>query len=174
MRLILMGYRGSGKSTVGRALAERLSCRFADLDDEVCAFLGDKTIRQIWVEFGEPTFRKLECFLLRKLLVEPDIVLALGGGTVMQDKCRRTIEAASGRVAVYLHCEPAELHRRVLADPKFTETRPNRPDPTNGLTVIIEKLAEREPIYRAVADHVIDVTAMTIDQSVEQVIAKIA
>lgn len=174
MQLILVGYRGSGKSTIGRALAERLGYRFADLDDEVCAFFGDKTIKQIWDEFGEPAFRKLECYQLRKLLAEQNIVLALGGGTVMQDQCRRTIETAPKRVAIYLHCDPAELHRRVLADPKFTQTRPNQPCPQTGLGEITAGLAEREPTYRAVADHVIDAGGMTVEQVVELVLAKIA
>lgn len=81
MKLILLGYMGSGKSTVGRAVAQKLQIPFLDLDDEISK-TENKSISQIFSKKGEIYFRKLESKILKELLEsDTHFVLALGGGT---------------------------------------------------------------------------------------------
>ena len=85
--LALVGLRGTGKSTVGRILAERLGRPFADADVELAARAG-RPIRAIFAELGEPGFRDLEEETLAALVAGPPLVLATGGGAVLRETNR--------------------------------------------------------------------------------------
>jgi shikimate kinase len=162
MNIILIGYRGSGKSTVGKALAERLGYAFVDTDDEIQRRLGG-TIRQIWAQYGPQSFRDVEAIVVDELTDRTNQVLSLGGGTVIEPAARGAIQRAAHAVRIYLHCDPTELQRRLAADADRRDTRPQHGYPTNREQHIREHLAEREPIYRMVADHVVDVTGRSVD-----------
>lgn len=161
MNIVLLGYRGSGKTTVGRKLAMELWKDFVDTDAEVCKRFGNATIAEIWQAHGEAAFREAECAVVADLLGRSEQVIALGGGSVMQPAARQAIESAADTVRIYLKCDADVLARRLEAD---TATRASRPSLTvagDTVTEIQQVLAERDPVYEAVADHILDVTRMT-------------
>ena len=145
--LSLVGPRGSGKTTIGRLVAERLGVDFADADEELTARAG-RSIPAIFATDGEPAFRALEAETIADLLTRAPLVLATGGGAVLNSETRRRLKAA-GPVA-YLAAPPATLHARTAGDP-------NRPPLTDlpAEEEVAAVLAEREPLYREVADAVV-------------------
>lgn len=111
--VLLLGFMGSGKTTVGRLLARRLGWMFVDLDEEIERRQG-RPIRQIFEESGEPFFRQAERELLEELLrrgQQESLVLALGGGTVAQPGSLEFLRARGG-ITVWLDCPLEELRRR--------------------------------------------------------------
>ena len=146
--LYLVGLMGAGKTTVGRVLARRLKLRFLDSDQEIERRCGVK-IPVIFEIEGEPGFRGREAAVIGELSQLRGIVLATGGG-VVGSKENRQLLAATGTV-VYLHAQPDDLYERVRHDR-------NRPllataDPLARLRALY---AERDPLYRSIADVVID------------------
>lgn len=169
MNVILLGYRGSGKTSVGRALAARLGYAFVDTDDAVRERFGGREIADVWATEGEPAFRAMEVAVTKVLLQRDGVVIALGGGTVMQHEARAAVEAADA-CRVYLKCEVAELARRLGADAATAAARPSLTGSASSIDEIAAVLAEREPTYRAVADEVIDVTG----RSVAEIVARLS
>ena len=98
MRIFLTGFMGSGKTTVGRRLAERLELPFVDLDEEIERRAG-MAVREIFERQGEPAFRALEAEALRQVLALPDVVVATGGGTMAFEGNFRLIRASGLVVA---------------------------------------------------------------------------
>jgi shikimate kinase len=147
--LFLVGMMGAGKTTLGRQLARRLSKRFVDADHELEARLG-VPIPTIFEIEGETGFRDREEAVIDELSRLANIVLATGGGAVMRAQSRARLKA-NGTV-LYLHAEPETLWQRLRSSR-------NRPmlqtggDPRNRL---VELYQLRDPMYREVADHVID------------------
>lgn len=137
MNLFLIGLPGSGKTTVGRILAQRLRRPFADLDEEIERASG-RTIPDIFARSGEPCFRELESRTLAALCRADGRVIATGGGTVLRPENRCLLSV--GRV-VLLDRTPWEI-RRTLS----SEGRPLLQSST------LEQLAaERGALYRACA-----------------------
>ena len=150
--LVLIGYRGTGKSTVGRILAESLGRPFLDSDREIEARAG-RSIRSIFAESGEGEFRDLEERTLDELIAEnPGAVLATGGGAVLR-RANRDGLRRFGFVA-WLTAEPVELARRLEADRPGLAGRPALTS-AGTLDEIAEILAVRSPIYAELADSVI-------------------
>ena len=146
--LYLVGMMGAGKTTVGRALARRLKLPFLDSDHEIEARCGVR-IPVIFEIEGEAGFRARETQAIAELTAIDGIVLATGGGVVLSDE-NRSLLAARGTV-VYLRATPEHLYERVRQDR-------NRPLLTGGdpLGRLRELYRERDPLYRAVADLVVD------------------
>ena len=157
MNIILIGYRGCGKTTLGRILAEQLWMTFVDVDDEICAQYDNKTIAQIWEDHGEAAFRSTEVQVTGDLCQREQMIIGLGGGTLMEQGAREAIQQADA-VRVYLKCEPQELLKRIEADSRSSGSRPNLTDLGGGIEEIRTMLAQREPVYEQVSDHVLDVT----------------
>jgi shikimate kinase len=172
MNIILFGYRGSGKTTVGKLLADQLWKTFADVDGECCKRLGDDSIAHIWQVQGEPVWRKTEIEVTREFCAGDELVIALGGGTLMQPEARTAVERAPQAVRIYLYCQPEELARRVAGDTRSAQTRPVLTNLGGGLEEIQAMLAQRDPVYRAVADKVFDVTHVTAADAVRHLIAR--
>jgi shikimate kinase len=168
MSIVLVGYRGSGKSTIGRQLADRLRAPFVDVDDLIVAAAG-KSIKNIFAEDGEPAFRDIETQAMKTVAGLSEHVIGLGGGSLGREENRRAIEDAGHRV-VYLKCEPAELHRRIRSDPQSMLTRPNLTSLGGGIEEIEEMLLRREPLYRALMTAELDVTHLTPEQAVTRII----
>ncbi len=157
MNILLMGLRGSGKSAVGRLLAERLDRPFVDLDERVLATFEEPTVTAVWSVHGEPAWRAAEARVLGELLGQSIGVIALGGGTPMVEGARCDLEAAreSGNARIiYLRCDVSELQRRLAAQtdrPSLTGA-----DPVHETANVLQT---REPVYRRLADHEYDVTS---------------
>ena len=146
--LFLVGMMGAGKTTVGRLLARRMKRAFLDSDYEIERRCG-VPVPVIFDIEGEPGFRAREAQMIAELTARDGVVLATGGGAVLDPENRRWL-AARGTV-VYLHAPPADLYERVRHDK-------NRPllatrDPLAKLESLY---AERDPLYREVADLIVD------------------
>ncbi len=148
-RIYLVGPRASGKSTVGRALAQSLGWRFADTDELVVRGAGC-SVADIVSRGGWEAFRNMESAALRAVSGEDAMVIATGGGMVLRQENRECM-ARTGWV-VLLMAEPQVLAARLCADPQCEQ----RPSLTcRGVAEeVAAVLAEREPLYRAVARHV--------------------
>ena len=119
--IVLIGFMGSGKTTVGHLLAERLGLPFMDTD-LVIEQRTQRSVRDIFATDGEPAFRELEHTVTAELLAGPDAVLALGGGAVLHPETQR---ALGGHQVVYLKVGYEESMLRVAHD----EYRPLLRDP---------------------------------------------
>ena len=147
-RAVLIGLPGSGKTTTGRSLAQRLGVGFADSDDLVEQRAG-RSVRAIFDRDGEAAFRAAEAEVISAALSSFDGVLALGGGAILTESTRTAL-AASGVPVVLLRAELATLVARV-------GRAMNRPllagDPVGRLTALA---AERQALYESLATVVVD------------------
>ena len=168
MNVILVGYRGCGKSTIGRKLADRLWQTFVDTDELIVRRAG-KPINRIFAEDGEPAFRDLESAVLREVLAADETIIALGGGTVIREENRRLIKSSGAKV-IYLRCDIGVLDQRIQSDARTGENRPALTALGGGLEEITLKIAEREPLYREVMTAEFDVTHQTVDDAVHRIV----
>lgn len=155
--VLLMGLRGSGKTTLGKELSKRLHRPFVDLDDEVKAQLHCATISAAWDKYGEAGFRQAETRALRKLLIRRGQVIALGGGTPTAPGVRELIERGQLEESLYVIYLRASAH--TLRDRLSQVDLADRPSltGTDSITEIDLILARRDSLYRTLADEVIDV-----------------
>lgn len=146
--IVLVGLMGAGKTTVGRQLARRLSRPFWDSDHEIEARTG-VPIPTIFEIEGEAGFRKRESQVIADLLTADGVVLATGGGAVLDPKNRRCMRQRAW--VVYLNVPPQQLFERTRADR-------NRPllQVEDPLARLQELHALRDPLYREVAHVVVD------------------
>jgi shikimate kinase len=164
--LFLVGYRGTGKTTTAQLLAGRLGWDWLDAD-QVLEARQAKTIKQIFAEEGEAGFRDKEAALLAELCQAQRHVIATGGGIVLRPENRERLKA-TGQV-VWLTADPATLWRRIAGDATTTERRPNLT--VGGLAEVEQLLQVREPLYREVAQLIVD-TARQTPAEVAEVISR--
>jgi len=172
MNIILIGYRGSGKSTLGKPLAMRQWLTFVDLDQEVCKRFNNTSIADIWAQHGEAQWRRVEAQVIGELCGKTGQVIALGGGALTEPAARRAVLEAPETIKIYLYCEPQELHRRITQDPATNQNRPPLTNLGDGLEEINTVLKKRDPVYRSVADKIFDVTHIRPDNGVRYLIEK--
>ena len=168
MSIVLIGYRGSGKTSIGKRLADRLWQKCVDTDEMVVAKAG-KSIADIFAQDGEARFRELEREVVKEVAKINDVVIALGGGAPLNEENRRVIKEAGHRV-IYLKCEPDELHKRLQADPNTPKDRPHLTEFGGGIEEITKVLAEREPIYRQMMDAELEVTYLNPDEAMVYIV----
>lgn len=164
MVVTLIGYRGCGKSSVGKELAEKLSWDFSDADEELERRAG-KTIREIFAQDGEPVFRDLEEDVLADLVGRNRLVLAAGGGAVMRESTRNRVRQAGP--VVWLTAAAETLYERIYKDDTTGERRPDLTD-RGGLEEVQTLLAEREPVYREAATLVLDTEDKKLSEIVDE------
>ncbi len=165
--IILIGCRGCGKSSVGRELALRLGWPLVDTDERIETTAG-RSIREIFEQDGEAAFRRLETKVIAQVALGSRQVISAGGGAVLSEPNRRTLRAAG--LCVWLTAPPEELHRRMLGDPRSDATRPALTD-REGLGEVRHLLEQREPLYAALAHHVVETAGRSIGQVVDDVLA---
>jgi shikimate kinase len=156
---------GAGKSTAGRLMARRLKRTFLDSDHEIERRCGVKVPVIFEIE-GEAGFRAREAAVIAELTALADVVLATGGGAVLADANRRYL-ATRGTV-IYLHAPPAALFERVRQD----KNRPllATPDPQARLQ---ELYVVRDPLYREIADIVVDTGRQSVQTLARQLLARL-
>ena len=170
MHLLLIGLRGSGKTTIGRILADLRPQPFVDLDDRTTA-LGGQEASECFRLYGEARWRELEAQALELALAEEPSIIALGGGTPTAPGALQHIHEACkhgfARVA-WLDAPDDILLQRIGND----EDRPRLTDlpPTQEMAKI---RAQREPVFQEIADKHIDTAALTMDEVVA-ILAKLA
>ena len=166
--LFLVGMMGSGKSTVGRALARRLARGFVDSDDEIESRAG-KSIAQIFADEGEPSFRAQEVQVIADLAERGPVVVALGGGAIAQPGGPERLARAG--VVIYLRASPEQLLRRVGDGEKRPLLRGLARE--ERLARLREFAAEREASYLT-ARVVVDTDDATTGQVVSQIVDRLA
>jgi shikimate kinase len=145
--IILIGYRGTGKTTLAAPLAERLGWTAVDADVELERRAG-RSIREIFDVSGEPEFRRLERETLIELLGRQQLVIAAGGGAILDPDTRRDFQAAGP--VVWLRASVDTIERRLYGDATTTQRRPNL-TASGGRQEIERLLADRDPLYRECA-----------------------
>ena len=161
MMITLTGFMGSGKTTVGKVLADFLGCPFMDLDDLVVKKAG-KSIPDIFAQDGEPAFRQLEAQVLRKTVekyAESTAVLALGGGAVLAPSSAALLHEKT--VCIYLRASLETLLTRLEGE---TAGRPLAD------ASLADRLASREPIYEETAHVIIDTDGLSPDEVADEII----
>ena len=156
---------GAGKTTVGRSLAKRLSKTFLDSDHEIEERTGVRVSIIFEIE-GEAGFRKREADTLAKLVQLENVVLATGGGAILDPQTRVGLKEHG--CVIYLHARPAELAKRLGQD----KSRPllQGADPLKRLQ---DLYAIRDPLYREVADLVIDTGRQSVSTLLGQLLQRL-
>ena len=150
--IVLIGYRGCGKSTVGRLVADRLQLPFVDMDERIAQRAG-RSIADIFAEDGEQVFRKLESEMIGEFASNNPSVLSVGGGAVLrEDNVARLREHGT---VVWLKADAGTLWARIARDAASVHQRPPLTR-LSGVAEVIQVLAEREPLYQSAAHHVVD------------------
>ena len=170
MKVILIGYRASGKSSVGKRVAKSLSLEFLDIDEQIMARYDNRSVADIWSQFGEPHFRETECDVTEFACQQNEIVIALGGGTPMQYRAYKAIEDATDALRVYLKAPAGVLFARSQSDTSNLQNRPGFSNDRSGLDEVKHVLEIREPTYEKLADKVIDVEKTSLESIVEQIV----
>lgn len=162
--VLLMGYRGTGKTTVARRLAELLRCDSVDSDDLV-EQRGYRTIAEIFAEEGEQAFRDLEQQVVVELCGGPARVISLGGGAVLREANRQAI---GGHHVVWLMASPAAIAERLAADQLSSARRPSLTG-AGLLSEIEQVLAERTPIYQRCATMEVDTQGLSPQRVADEI-----
>jgi shikimate kinase len=162
-RLVLTGFMGAGKSTIGRILASRTGWTFLDLDTHLEARAG-ATIPQLFERHGEARFRRLESTALASALGASNTILALGGGTPEDLTNRLLVEQTPGTFTIFLDAPfPTLFDRCMLQD----IARPVLQDPTAAE----QRFARRHPLYTRLAQLTLDTSSLTPEETVDAILA---
>ena len=161
--IILVGPMGSGKTTIGRRLSERLNLDFFDSDHEIVNTTG-VSIDHIFDVEGEKGFRTRESDVLKKLFSMPNIVLATGGGAVILKENRELMKKASS--IIYLSSSVDQILRRTAK----SKTRPLLEKSNNRRKTITDIVEARDSLYREVSTHIIDTNGKKLNEVVDEII----
>jgi shikimate kinase len=160
--IILTGFMGTGKSTVGQLVAAELNREFVDMDTLI-EQREDRSIRQIFAESGEAYFRRLEADLCRELAQQKSLVIATGGGALLPEANLRVMESSG--LVVCLDCDPAVLWQRIGQ----SEDRPMlaAQDETR-FARLAALLEQRAPAYSRIKHH-LDVTHLAPEEAAKRI-----
>ena len=158
--VVLVGMMGAGKTTVGRRLAPRLGLKFADADAEIEKAAG-MSVSDLFAAHGEASFRLGEAKVIARLLDGPPLVLATGGGAVLDPETRALIKARA--VSVWLRADLDTIHRR--ASRRATRPLLRTADPRATLANLLEARAA----FYAEADITVDSSAKRQEETVEEI-----
>jgi shikimate kinase len=166
MNIVLIGYRGAGKSTVGRLLAARLGRKLVSTDAEIVE-RAHRTIPEIIAQEGWEFFRDLESDICRSLADHDQLVIDTGGGAILR---AQNVEALKRNGTVFwLKASVGTITKRIGGD----NQRPSLTGTKSFVDEIQDVLRERTPKYQAAADHVIATDDQSIDQLVETLLTSV-
>jgi shikimate kinase len=166
MHVYLIGYRGSGKSTVGRALAQRLGRPYVDSDDLIESE-SDMTIKEIFATKGESWFRDMEARIVSDISARSiPTVVALGGGAILREASQEILKS-TGK-CVWLSAGAEHLFGRIQADQSTRLRRPNLSQ-GGGFAEVAEVLARRTPVYAKLSDLTVVVEGKTPDEICDEI-----
>lgn len=160
--IILTGFMGSGKTSVGKLLASRAGHRFVDIDALIVE-RENRTINDIFTQEGEAYFRKVETELLEKALMGNNLVVSTGGGAVISERNRELMKGAG--IVVNLTASAEDILERLSGENERPLLREGK-----GLEKIRQMLNERERYY-ADADIRIDTTGKNVEDVVREILA---
>jgi shikimate kinase len=163
-RIVLTGFMGSGKTSVGSILAERLGWRFLDLDAEIERRDG-RTVPEIFAASGEAHFRKQETAALAGILGQSRVVVALGGGAPEELGNRLLMEQTPRTAVVYLAAPLETLLERCERDDARTGTA-GRP----LLAQAEQRFAERRHLYERIAGHQVETSARSVEEAADAIL----
>jgi shikimate kinase len=170
MKIILIGYRCAGKTSVGREIAKRLGVPFYDTDELIQSNTG-KTIREIVDTEGWDAFRREERAVIKRLPSRADAVIAAGGGAIMDTENRNALKRNG--FCIWLTVDVRTIIERMTNDQASNEQRP--PFSSDGLgRETVEILAVREPVYQALADCIVDTSGKEINVVTDEVCSALA
>lgn len=167
--IFLIGYRGTGKTTVARMVARRLGRESIDADKEIERRAG-KTIAAIFADDGEPAFRDVEAAVIADL-AQTGLVISTGGGAVLREESCVAMQSAGP--IVWLTASVDTISDRISADAATARLRPNL-TAVGGKAEIEAVLADRTPIYEACATFVVDTDGKTPAEVADQIVARLA
>ncbi len=162
MNIALIGFRGTGKTTIGKKLAKRLNMRFVDIDREI-AKKEKKTIPQIFAQAGEKGFRELEKAAVKEFSLNENLCIACGGGVVLDKGNIDSLKRNS--TIILLEARPETIHIRIRND----RSRPGLTD-KRGFEEILHLLAERKQKYDEAAMMRFDTSDATPNETVQNII----
>jgi shikimate kinase len=163
MNIVLIGYRGTGKSTVGRLLAARLGRELVSTDVEIVK-RAKCTIPEIVAQHGWEYFRDLESDICRELASRDQIVIDTGGGAILRPQ---NVEALKENGALFWLTASVETIAKRIGD---DNQRPSLTGAKSFVDEIQDVLRERTPTYQAAADHIITTDNRSINQLVEKIL----
>ncbi len=169
MNIVLIGYRASGKTTVGKIIATRLGMEFVDTDMLVEQKLG-KSIGEIVSSHGWPAFRAAEQKVIKELARRDNTVLATGGG-VVEDECNRRSLLNCGWI-VWLDCPERVIRKRLRGDERAGNVRPALLD-GDPESEVREVLKRRIPLYRELSHVVVNTGSLSPPDVAEQIIKQV-
>ena len=169
MNIVLIGFRGTGKSTVGKLLANRLERDFIDSDEYIEDSTG-KTIKHIFEGDGKEGFRKIEADVIAKLSRMDNKIVAVGGGAILREDNVRNLK--DNGFLILLEATPEIIHNRIIQDKKTTQKRPSLTD-KKPLDEIKHLLEQREHPYKDAADYTINTSYVTCEDIVNEIITTI-
>lgn len=165
MNIYLIGYRGSGKTALGKELSKKLNRPFTDLDTFIEEQAGMK-IPEIFSRFGEAYFRELEENALRAVSKEKFTVVSTGGGIVTLRQNREIIRQTG--TGVYLKADPEVLYQRIKGDANRPALTSDSPE-----VEIRRMLSLREPYYKELAEITIDTGELDFTETLARLLAEI-
>ncbi len=170
MNIILIGFRGTGKTTVGKLLSKRLEKDFIDSDKSIESSTG-KTIKRIFEEDGEEGFRDIEASVIAKISKMDNKIIAAGGGAILRNDNVKNIK--NNGFLVLLEAAPEIIYERVTQDEKTTQQRPSLTNkkPFEEIKHLIE---QREYAYKNAADYTINTSYLSCEDIVNEIITVVS
>lgn len=152
MKIVLIGYRASGKSTLACELSRRLGWPLLDIDRGIEHMYSGESLTELWLRMGDDLFRDIESKVVVEMCSKDKHVISFGAGTLGRPENRE--HASKDALVVYLEMTANDLWSRMQADPKSAATRPDLAG--GGLQEVENLLSKRDPVYRECADLHVD------------------
>lgn len=166
MNIILIGFRCTGKTTIGKKIACALKREFIDADEYLEQKEG-RTIRDIFHEGGEKLFRKLEAKIIAELCCLDNKVIATGGGAVLLEENVKNIK--KNGIIILLEADVRTIYERISSDTNTKERRPKLTE-YDGYQEVEYLLDYRRPFYRRAADVILNTANVSISESVNRIV----